>query len=1072
MPDAPEPIVDAVTPVISNQPQEQTVSSGENYTLTVTASVTDGGALSYQWYQATDAESEGTPIKDATLATYESSYTLQDNETEKVFYYYVVITNTNNSVNGNTLAQVTSDRAKVTVNNKTNAALPVITEQPTGYNDTKPESYTLTVKATVSDEGKLSYQWYKNDVAIEGATSSSYVIPEADLVVGTNEYYVVVTNTNESVDGEKVAKVTSDKVTVTIIENAPDPIIDAVTPVISNQPQEQTVSSGENYTLTVTASVTDGGALSYQWYQATDAESEGTPIKDATLATYESSYTLQDNETEKVFYYYVVITNTNNSVNGNTLAQVTSDRAKVTVNNKTNAALPVITEQPTGYNDTKPESYTLTVKATVSDEGKLSYQWYKNDVAIEGATSSSYVIPEADLVVGTNEYYVVVTNTNESVDGEKVAKVTSDKVTVTIIEIVNAAFPVITKEPTGYNGIKPESHTLTVEATVSDGGNLSYQWYKNVEAIEGAIFEAYAIPEADLVVGTNEYYVVVTNTNNNVNGEKTASVTSDKATVTIIQTVNAATPVISNQPQNTSIDDGDSFVLSVVASVIDGGSLSYQWYIAEDASSEGKAISGETKATLSTSYNLKNNSVSEDVYYYVVVTNTNNNVNGKKTASVTSDKAKVTVNVINADLPVITGEPTGYNGPKPETPLKLTVSATVSDGGNLSYQWYKNNVVIEGATLATYEIPQTDLKGTNEYYVVVTNTNNAVGGEKTASATSETVTVTIIIDAVTPVVKDLQNLTVLSGETYSLKVDASITDEGSLSYQWYQATDAKSEGTPIEGATSDTYESSYTLQGSETEKVFYYYVVVTNTNDSVNGKTLATESSNHVEVTVNNKINAVRPVINAEPASFEGRVPTSYTLFVSATVSDGGNLSYQWYKNGEEIEGATSSSYQISQDNLTGTNDYYVVVTNTNNGVDGVKTASVTSATATVTIIVDATAPVIEAQPQSKSADDGKAFELSINAKSTDNGTLTYQWYMAADASSEGKAISGATTATLSTIYDLKDYNVAEDMYYYVVVTNTNNSVNGNTSTSVTSSRAKVTVNEVEKDHDINIDFN
>ena len=200
-----------------------------------------------------------------------------------------------------------------------------------------------------------------------------------------------------------------------------------------------------------------------------------------------------------------------------------------------------------------------------------------------------------------------------------------------------------------YSSAEPKDNTLTVEATVSDGGNLSYQWYKNGEAIEGAIFEAYAIPEADLVVGTNEYYVVVTNTNNNVNGEKTASVTSDKATVTIIQTVNAATPVISNQPQNTSIDDGDSFVLSVVASVTDGGSLSYQWYIAEDASSEGKAISGEIKATLSTSYNLKNNSVSEDVYYYVVVTNTNNSVNGNTSTSVTSSRAKVTVNEVEKD---------------------------------------------------------------------------------------------------------------------------------------------------------------------------------------------------------------------------------------------------------------------------------------------------------------------------------------------------------------------------------------------------------------------------------------
>ena len=60
----------------------------------------------------------------------------------------------------------------------------------------------------------------------------------------------------------------------------------------------------------------------------------------------------------------------------------------------------------------------------------------------------------------------------------------------------------------------------------------------------------------------------------------------------------------------------------------------------------------------------------------------------------------------------------------------------------------------------------------------------------------------------------------------------------------------------------------------------------------------------------------------------------------------------------------------------------------------------------------------------------------------------------------------------MSTIYDLKDYNVSEDVYYYVVVTNTNNNVNGEKTASVTSDKAKVTVNEVEKDHDINIDFN
>ena len=77
--------------------------------------------------------------------------------------------------------------------------------------------------------------------------------------------------------------------------------------------------------------------------------------------------------------------------------------------------------------------------------------------------------------------------------------------------------------------------------------------------------------------------------------------------------------------------------------------MTYQWYIAKDLASEGDLISGATNFTLSTKYDLKNSYVSEDVYYYVVVTNTNNNVNGVKTAQVTSNRVKVTVNVLKLD---------------------------------------------------------------------------------------------------------------------------------------------------------------------------------------------------------------------------------------------------------------------------------------------------------------------------------------------------------------------------------------------------------------------------------------
>ena len=57
------------------------------------------------------------------------------------------------------------------------------------------DAVTFTVAASTTDEGTLSYQWYKDDVAIDGATEASYTISAAaDTDAGS--YKVVVTNTN------------------------------------------------------------------------------------------------------------------------------------------------------------------------------------------------------------------------------------------------------------------------------------------------------------------------------------------------------------------------------------------------------------------------------------------------------------------------------------------------------------------------------------------------------------------------------------------------------------------------------------------------------------------------------------------------------------------------------------------------------------------------------------------------------------------------------------------------------------------------------------------------------------
>jgi hypothetical protein len=67
------------------------------------------------------------------------------------------------------------------------------------------------------------------------------------------------------------------------------------------------------------------------------------------------------------------------------------------------------------------------------------------------------------------------------------------------------------------------------------------------------------------------------------------------------------------------------------------------------------------------------------------------------------------------------------------------------------------------------------------------------------------------------------------------------------------------------------------------------------------------------------------PEITAQPVSQASQTGGSVTLSVEAT---GGALSYQWYKDGVLIDGATESSYTIASVNTSSAGAYTVVVMN------------------------------------------------------------------------------------------------------------------------------------------------
>jgi uncharacterized repeat protein (TIGR02543 family) len=247
-------------------------------------------------------------------------------------------------------------------------------------------------------------------------------------------------------------------------------VINAQIPVISSHPQGAAYTINTTATaLGVTASVDDGGSLTYQWYSnTTNSNSGGTIINGAASASYTPS-----TSTLGTVYYYVVVTNTiaNNGDGGNKSAAAISSAAQIIVNNFVNAQAANITTHPVSA------SYTINVSATAlgvtafsPDSGTLTYQWYSNTTnsnsggnVINGATSASYTPSTSAL--GTRYYYVVITNTiaDNGDGGVKSITTASNPAGITVIIPITTAVLTVTA---------PETW-VTPATTASGTGNFS-----------------------------------------------------------------------------------------------------------------------------------------------------------------------------------------------------------------------------------------------------------------------------------------------------------------------------------------------------------------------------------------------------------------------------------------------------------------------------------------------------------------------------------------------------------------------------------------------------------------------
>ncbi|NTS41468.1 hypothetical protein HRG84_11190, partial [Flavisolibacter sp. BT320] len=287
--------------------------------------------------------------------------------------------------------------------------------------------------------------------------------------------------------------------------------------------------------------------------------------------------------------------------------------------------------------------------------------------------------------------------------------------------------------------------------------------------------------------------------------------------------------------------------------------------------------------------------------------------------------------VNNITITAFQGTPTGTISPATAT-LCPGSNITLTATGGTSYQWYRNGVKIDGATAATYAASEA-----GEYTADILTASCEGKASNSAVVTAGTAPTGTISPA---------TATLCPGSTINLSVS------GGTSYQWYR------NGVKIDGATAATYAAS--------EAGEYTADIIT---ASCEGK-----ASNSAVVTA-------------------GTAPTGTISPATATLCPGSNItltatggtSYQWYRNGVKIDGATAATYSASE-----AGEYTADIISGDCQGKSSNAATLTAGTAPTGTISPATATLCP----------GSTISLSVS------GGTSYQWYR------NGVKIDGATAAT------------------------------------------------------------
>ncbi|MBX2893854.1 MAG: autotransporter-associated beta strand repeat-containing protein [Cyclobacteriaceae bacterium] len=508
---------------------------------------------------------------------------------------------------------------------------------------------------------------------------------------------------------------------------------------------------------------------------------------------------------------------------------------------------------------------SVALNTSTTGDGPFTYSWSP----ATGLSATNIANPVASPVT-TETYTVTIRDANGIVD--------TDVTTITVTPI--PATPVVT--PAGPVVVCEGSANITLTSDAASGN----QWYKDGVLIAGATATTYNITTAP---GNSGSYTVIST----ITG--CASTVSNAVAVTI-NALPLTTPVVT--PATTTICSGNTVTVNIAGSQ---AGINYELF-------DGVTSLSSPVAGTGGSINLITSALTSNTTITVRATNPTTTC-----TTLLSGTSVVTVTPIPA-TPVVT--PAG-----PVVVCEGSANITLTSDAVSGNQWYKDGVLIAGATATTLNIT-TNPSNSGSYTVISTITG-------CASAVSNAVAVTInALPLTTPVVTPATT-TICSGNTVTVNIAGS---QAGINYELIDGVTSLS--SPVAGTGGSINLITSALTSNTT-------ITVRATNPVTTCTTLLTGTT---VVTVN-AIPATPTITPAGPVVVcEGSANITLTSDAAS-----GN---QWYKDGVLIAVATATTLNITT-NPSNSGSYTVISTITG-------CASVVSNAVAVTInALPLTTPVV-----------------------------------------------------------------------------------------------------------------